>query len=52
MRLRLKMGDVTLKPITGYEQTKSLSRGDVDGYTTDCVTPKCSSATYRDKPRA
>jgi iron complex outermembrane recepter protein len=31
MRLRLRMGDITLNSITGYEHVKSLSRGDIDG---------------------
>jgi iron complex outermembrane recepter protein len=31
IRLRYKMGDVTLHSITGYEHIKSIGRGDIDG---------------------
>jgi iron complex outermembrane recepter protein len=31
IRLRQKLGDVTINSITGYEHVKSLSRGDIDG---------------------
>lgn len=31
LRLRLRLGDITLNSITGYERVRSLSRGDVDG---------------------